>query len=179
MKFVSRVCCFFVAFGLVACDTPEREALTNAGIEAAKENAFAGDIIPFATACVETFQTGALVGSPMVEAGFVLTKWPNQLNFQKVVAEPSWSYTSGNFTIAGIRKTYCWWSANFNGSYVGAAENAIQVLKRYGYVEVNSDRQDARFFTKNDLTIRVTANVSSSQYGETTAVELRIIDPRK
>jgi len=178
MKFVSRVCCFFVAFGLVGCDDPETLALRNAGIEAAKENAFADDIIPFATACVQTFETGALVGSPMIKAGFVLTKWPNQLNFERLVAEPAGS-NSKSFTSANLRKNYCGWSANFNGSYVGAAENAIQVLKGYGYVEVNSDRQDARFFTKNGLTIRVTAFVSFSQYGDMTAVELRRMDPPK
>ena len=169
MKVLSRVCFLFMAFGLVGCDDPETQKRNAVAFSAAQDNAFASDIFPFATACLETIETGSLTASPLIEVGFQVTKMPNRINFQRVFLESTVSEVS----ISGaIKKSVCVWRVGVYGNYLGVAENVVTILKKYGYEEVSSSKRNARFFSKNGRTIKLLAAALRSQYGNVMEVFL-------
>ena len=169
MKFVSRVCCFFVAFGLVGCDDPETRTKNQELYRAVMTNDFPSEVFPFATACLETIETGSLTATPLIEAGFELTRRSNRLEFKKVVQDSVIGKVPIN---AYIRKSSCTWSAEIFGNYTGVAENVVKILKKSGYEEVESDSRSARFFSKNGRTIKLLASAGMSQYGKSMGVDL-------
>ncbi len=169
MKVLSRIFCCFMAFGLVGCDDPETRTKNQELYRAVLTSNFPSDVFPFATACLETIETGSLTATPLIEAGFELTRRPNRLDLQKVIQDS----VLGKVTIyAYIKKSSCIWRADIYGNYTGVAGNVVTILKKSGYEEVESDSRSARFFSKNGRTIKLVAAALRSQYGNSMGVTL-------
>ena len=175
MKFVSRVCCCFLALGLVACDDPETRAQNARAYDAARESSFAGDVLPFAMACLETFETGSLTTSPMIEAGYkVFSKSRNAVTLNRSIIKDSFETNAVSVTVR-ISSNRCDWMINMRGDYLATAENAVTTLKKFGYVEVNSNKTSTRKFIKDNRTVELRASVTRSTYVDFVEVDLRLL----
>ena len=172
MKFVSRVCCLFMAFGLVGCDDPETQARSSAAIALASTDGYVNYVQPFVTECLQSFETGTVKTAAMTSAGYEVTAGKNNLSFSRTITE---SNSSGRrVSIIGyIKNNVCDWSVSTSGDYLALAANAANVLKNAGYVEVNSDNPNVRLFRKNDLTVKLRATSVSSTYYSGIGVYMR------